>query len=150
MEINGIDKLDEMILELLEKDGRMSYSDIGECVGLSRTAVKNRISELEKNGVIKGYKAVVNHNNRAPMTFITTVETEPAAFDEVAEAMKNEKCVVTLCQISGECALHAVCVAKNTEEMRNVAKRIRNSNPKIKRFYASGVWEVMKGSVLPE
>ena len=145
-----IDKLDEEILKLLQNDGRMSYSEIGEQVGLSRTAVKNRIAELERSGVIQGYKAIINREKSPLMTFITTVETEPCAYDEVAEALKSEECVVTLCQISGECSLHAICVARNTEEMKNFAKRIRNSNPKIKRFYASSVWEVMKGSVLPE
>ena len=33
----------------------MSYSDIGEKIGLSRTAVKNRIAVLAKNGIIGGY-----------------------------------------------------------------------------------------------
>ena len=51
MYINGIDEKDNEIINLLLKDARMSYSDIGEKVGLSRTAVKNRVAVLEKNAV---------------------------------------------------------------------------------------------------
>ena len=148
MKIKGIDEIDNRIIELLSYDGRMSYSEIGERLSLSRTAVKNRITALEKSGVIKGYTVVVDsHKASGTMTYITTIETEPSAYDDVAEMLKDEECVETLCQVSGECTLHAVCVVESTDEMRAFAKRMRNHNPGLKRFYAYGVWEVMKGSV---
>ena len=84
------------------------------------------------------------------MIFITTIETDPNAFDGVASTLKNEKCVVTLCQISGDSAMHAVCMADSVEEMRAFAKRIRNTCPGLKKFHACNVWETMKGSVLSE
>ena len=76
MIFHGLDNLDNIIVNLLLEDGRMSYSDIAEKVGLSRTAVKNRIKSLEESGIIKGYKAVINPEN-APemMTFVTNIET---------------------------------------------------------------------------
>ena len=43
MNIEGLDKLDNAILETIKDNARMSYSDIGEKVGLSRVAVKNRM-----------------------------------------------------------------------------------------------------------
>jgi DNA-binding Lrp family transcriptional regulator len=148
MMIKGIDETDNKIIELLADNARMSYSEIGERLSLSRTAVKNRIDALEKSGVIKGYTVVVDpHKASGTMTYITTIETEPAAYDNVAEALKAEECVVTLCQVSGECTLHAVCVVESVDEMREFAKRMRNENQGLIRFYASGVWEVMKGSV---
>ena len=60
MQIRGIDETDNRIINLLLEDGRMSYSDIAEKVGLSRTAVKARIAALERNGIIKGYKAIID------------------------------------------------------------------------------------------
>lgn len=56
MNIEGLEKLDNAILEVIKDNARMSYSDIGEKVGLSRVAVKNRMEILEKNGIIQGYK----------------------------------------------------------------------------------------------
>ena len=40
MWIKGLDGIDNKILNLLLDNGRMSYSEIGDIVGLSRTAVK--------------------------------------------------------------------------------------------------------------
>ena len=58
--IKGIDETDNKIIELLTDNARMSYSEIGERLSISRTAVKNRIDALEKSGVIKGYTVVVD------------------------------------------------------------------------------------------
>ena len=57
MNIARIDEKDKRILELLSKDGRMTYSDIGEDVGLSRVAVAARVKVLEEKGIIRGYTA---------------------------------------------------------------------------------------------
>ncbi len=97
MEINGLDVKDNQIVALLQQNARLTCSEIGEKVGLSRTAVKNRMTALEKFGIIKGYTAIVDpHSSPEMMTFISTVETEPGAYDQVAELLKGEKCVVTL------------------------------------------------------
>ncbi|MDD7278439.1 MAG: Lrp/AsnC family transcriptional regulator [Oscillospiraceae bacterium] len=151
MHIDSLDAIDNQIINLLLDDARMGYSEIGEKVGLSRTAVKTRIASMERQGIIKGYKAIIDPQ-AAPetMIFITTIETDPNAFDGVASTLKNEKCVVTLCQISGDSAMHAVCMADSVEEMRAFAKRIRNTCPGLKKFHACNVWETMKGSVLSE
>ena len=60
MHINGIDEKDNEIIRLLQNNARMSYSDIGKTVGLSRTAVSNRVASLENAGIISGYRAVIN------------------------------------------------------------------------------------------
>ena len=84
MHIDSLDAIDNQIINLLLDDARMGYSEIGEKVGLSRTAVKTRIASMERQGIIKGYKAIIDPQ-AAPetMIFITTIETDPNAFDGV-------------------------------------------------------------------
>lgn len=55
MFLNGLDQLDQNIIQLLMKNARMSYSEIGERVGISRVAVKMRIQALEKKGIILSF-----------------------------------------------------------------------------------------------
>ena len=43
MFLEGLDALDQRIVQLLIENARMSYSDIGQAVGISRVAVKARI-----------------------------------------------------------------------------------------------------------
>ena len=47
MYLNGLDELDQKIIQLLIENARISYSDIGEKTGISRVAVKARIQALE-------------------------------------------------------------------------------------------------------
>ena len=60
MYLNGLDELDQKIVQLLIKNARLSYSDIGKEVGISRVAVKARIQALEKKGVIEEYTTIIN------------------------------------------------------------------------------------------
>lgn len=46
MFLEGLDKLDQNIVKLLIRNARMSYSQIGQEVGISRVAVKARIQSL--------------------------------------------------------------------------------------------------------
>ena len=60
MYLNGLDELDQKIVGLLIENARISYSDIGQKVGISRVAVKARIQALEQKGVIEEYTTVIN------------------------------------------------------------------------------------------
>lgn len=55
-----LDERDKQILSLLHEDGRMSYTDLGKQVGLSRVAVQARIQQLIEAGVIERFTAVIN------------------------------------------------------------------------------------------
>ena len=55
-----LDQTDIQILNLLKKNSRMQWQEIGEDVHLTGQAVKNRISKMEKAGVIEGYTVKIN------------------------------------------------------------------------------------------
>ena len=56
-----LDDINRDILDLLLEDGRMSYRELGERVGLTAPAVTERVRKLEELGVIKGYRVVVDY-----------------------------------------------------------------------------------------
>ncbi|MGY1425946.1 winged helix-turn-helix transcriptional regulator [Lysobacter sp. A289] len=53
----GIDKIDRNILRILQQEGRISFTELGERVGLSTTPCTERVRRLERDGVITGYHA---------------------------------------------------------------------------------------------
>ncbi|MEO0495586.1 MAG: Lrp/AsnC family transcriptional regulator [Actinomycetota bacterium] len=55
-----LDQIDRRILSELTSDGRMSFRELGERVGLSAPAVTERVRRLERDGVITGYAATVD------------------------------------------------------------------------------------------
>ena len=151
MIFHGLDNLDNTIVNLLLEDGRMSYSDIAEKVGLSRTAVKNRIKSLEESGIIKGYKAVINPEN-APemMTFVTNIETQAEHFEECKRIFAESEQTVTVVQTTGNCHLVAICLAPDVKTMRDFVNRIYKTVPGILSINANSVLDVVKGSIIPE
>ncbi|MEE9357074.1 Lrp/AsnC family transcriptional regulator [Candidatus Vondammii sp. HM_W22] len=55
-----IDRYDRRILELLQQDGRISNQDLAEQIGLSQSPCLRRVRALEENGLITGYRALVD------------------------------------------------------------------------------------------
>jgi Lrp/AsnC family leucine-responsive transcriptional regulator len=60
MAVESMDDLDWRLLEALQQDGRASYADLGRLVGLSPSAVTERVRRLEESGVITGYRCDVD------------------------------------------------------------------------------------------
>ena len=151
MHLNGIDEKDNEIINLLLKDARMSYSDIGESVGLSRTAIKNRITVLEKNGIIGGYRAIINPQELPEMmTFIVNIETKAERFDEAKQLFAEKNETITLIQTTGNCHLVAVCVSESVKTMRDFVNMVHKTIEGITYISAHSVLDVVKGSIIPE
>ncbi|MFC5929933.1 Lrp/AsnC family transcriptional regulator [Cryobacterium melibiosiphilum] len=55
-----MDNLDRGILDLLRRNARAGYGDIGGVVGLSASAVKRRVDKLVSDGVIRGFTIQVD------------------------------------------------------------------------------------------
>ena len=72
-----LDPFDVRILEALSGDGRMTWVELAECVGLSPTPTIRRVKVLEKAGVIAGYRAVIDEVAAgSSMTLFVTVSLE--------------------------------------------------------------------------
>lgn len=56
-----MEETDRAILSALAADGRQSFTDLAEKVGLSVSAVHQRVRRLEQRGVIRGYAARLDH-----------------------------------------------------------------------------------------
>ncbi|KRS19463.1 Lrp/AsnC family transcriptional regulator [Roseovarius indicus] len=55
-----MDRINQQILQELSRDGRISNLDLAERIGLSPSACLRRVQELERRGVIAGYRAVLD------------------------------------------------------------------------------------------
>jgi len=58
-QLRTLTRMDRHILRLLQSDGRISYAELARQVGLSTTPCKERVKRLEREGVIRGYQAVL-------------------------------------------------------------------------------------------
>lgn len=65
-----MDRIDLQLLELLQRDGRLSIAELAEQVSLSASPCARRLKRLEEEGFISGYRAVLN---RQRLELATTV-----------------------------------------------------------------------------
>ena len=57
-----LDRINEQILRVLSEDGRISNIELDDSVGLSPSACLRRVQELERSGIITGYRAVLDRS----------------------------------------------------------------------------------------
>jgi Lrp/AsnC family leucine-responsive transcriptional regulator len=77
-----LDDLNRDLLDILQHEGRISYKDLGDRIGLTAPAVAERIRKLEEAGVIKGYRAVVDYEAVGfPILSIIRLKTPVRAVD---------------------------------------------------------------------
>ncbi|WP_268624298.1 Lrp/AsnC family transcriptional regulator [Paenibacillus alvei] len=98
---NGFDDIDQKIMQLLQRNARMSISQISKEVSMSQPSVKERMIKLEEKNIISGYKAEFNlrNLNRGTTTFIL-LKTERC--QEVVDFCEHAREVTDLYRISGE------------------------------------------------
>ena len=58
----SLDEVDETILTMLKEDARVSLAQISREIGLSSPSIKDRIDKLETQGVILGYRPVLDYS----------------------------------------------------------------------------------------
>ena len=92
MYLDGLDALDQKIIQLLIENARISYSDIGEKTGISRVAVKARIQALEKKGVIEEYTTIINPQKiNGAVSCYFEIETKPGHLPQVTDILYKYK-----------------------------------------------------------
>ena len=96
--LGPVDALDRQIIAALRANGRATYADLGRKVGLSASAVHERVGKLEATGVIVGYHAVVDPSavGLGVTALVSIHPTDTADDDEVAvslgELIEVESC----------------------------------------------------------
>ena len=121
MFLDGLDQLDQQILQLLIRNARMSYSEIGQQVGISRVAVKMRVQALEKKGIIEEYTTIVNPQKiSGAVSCYFEIETTPESLMEVARRLKENETVTQIYRVTGKSKLHVHGVASSNEEMERL------------------------------
>lgn len=85
-----LDRIDRKILDVLQRDGRVSITDLAQQVGLSATPCADRVRRLERGGVITGYHARVSPQAVGRNLLVFLEIKLSAKSDDVFEKIKTE------------------------------------------------------------
>ncbi len=98
-----LDHVDRHIVVLLQADGKLSFQDLGEAVGLSAAAAFQRVRRLEERGVITGYHAHVAPSavGRERLAFVRLRLGRGAALHRLVQEWKASPDVLECHRVSG-------------------------------------------------
>ena len=88
--MHEFDRVDRKILDILQRNGRISITELAAEVGLSATPCAERVRRLERNGVITGYHAHVAPQALGKKLLVFLEIKLSAKSDEVFEKIKKE------------------------------------------------------------
>lgn len=132
MYLDGLDVLDQKIVQLLVENARISYSDIGEKTGISRVAVKARIQALEQKGIIEEYTTVINPQRiSGAVSCYFEIETTPDSLSKVTDILHAQDIVTQIYRVTGKDKLHVHAVASSSEEMENFLHTVIDTLPGV-------------------
>ena len=79
----AIDDIDLRILDMLQRNGKLSQAKIAGAVGLTTPSVNERIKKMERHGMIKGFVALLDHEKMGlPITAYIDVSLEHPRFEK--------------------------------------------------------------------
>lgn len=121
-----LDDVDWQLLELLQEDGRLSFSELGRRVSLSGSAVTERVRRLEERGVITGYAARVDTSKLGlPIEALVRARVRSLDTPRFRTAVLPLPQVVAADHITGdECwILRVLC--RNTAELEALVEKVQ-------------------------
>lgn len=129
-----LDDVDRSILYLLQKDARNTTAqEIADKAGVSASTVRNRIDQLEADGIIKGYHPEIDYeaaNLPLQLTFIVTVP--PKEIETHSEKIRSIQGVIDVREmLTGRRNLHVDVVGTSTGDITRITDAIHDAGVEI-------------------
>ncbi|MBI4980585.1 Lrp/AsnC family transcriptional regulator [Candidatus Woesearchaeota archaeon] len=124
-----LDESDKRILSQIKANSRLPYETIGRKVRLSRNAVKYRIKNLEKSGVIAGYKTMIDFKHFDRLTYKIFIKYDNSKISQEKQLLlylKNVPAILATTKLLGKWNLDIEIEPKNAKELQRFMIDLRN------------------------
>ena len=116
-----MDEKDEKILDILKKNGRKSYTDIADELGVSEGTVRNRVEKMQSSGVIENFTVNVEDVSNVEAFVSVEVSTEK----EFPLIIKEFPLNLDVYEVAGDVDIIAKVSRKTTKQVNEVVDEIR-------------------------
>ncbi len=139
-----MDKTDELILDLLKGNARMTFQELGDAIGMSRVAAKKRVKKLEDEGIIRGYNTCIYRDE--DITLFIDLVTLPDKFEEVLQYVSTRTAYIRqIFTITKAYHIHIVAVSDNVQNLNYLIRMIRKKcGSSLTEIHCHTVKEVIK------
>ena len=123
-----LDDRDRDIIDALRQDARATYADIGQRVGLSASAVHDRVRKLEQQGVILAYRAVVDPEAVGFMVtaLVAATPLDPRQPDDLPDRLADFSEVEDCYSVAGEANYVLKVRVRTTGDLEELIRRLRD------------------------
>ncbi len=119
-----IEEIDRKILNVLNRDARMSFRRIAKELKISPTTLYTQIKKLEKSGVLKGYIPLIDTESVGyNLTAIISLRVKQEKDIEVQKAIAKFPQVGAVYEVTGDWDLILVCYFKGRDDLTNFLKK---------------------------
>lgn len=120
-----LDKTDVKILKTLLSDARLSSRQIAKQCGVSIGTVLSRVKKMEKEGIIKGYSALLDQEKLGyELTVVSEITVSKGRLLEMENAIARLPNVCCVYDVTGLTDAIIVAKFKNREELSKFTKRL--------------------------
>lgn len=121
-----MDEKSRKIVALLEEDDRISYAAIGRRVGLAASSVHDRIRKLERSGVIRGYRADLDHAAVGlPILAFVSLALQPSSPTDIPQRIAEFSLVESCYSVAGDNSYVLVVRAPDTQALEELLDALR-------------------------
>lgn len=122
-----MEHIDRAIVAALASDGRLSFTDLAERVGLSVSAVHQRVRRLEQRGVIKGYGARLDHDaiGLRMTAFVAIRPIDPSQPDDAPERLSHLSEIEACYSVAGDDFYLLIVRVAGPSELERLLQQIR-------------------------
>jgi Lrp/AsnC family leucine-responsive transcriptional regulator len=124
-----IDPIDARILDILQRDAKISQARIAETVGLTTPSVNERIKKLEARGILRGYMAEVDPAKvgLGVLAFMWVTQAPGSIADDITDAFAEIPEVEACHRIAGEGDYLLKVRAGDTADLERVVRRVQTT-----------------------
>jgi len=125
-----LDKLDLDIIRELQENARISTAELGRKIGLSTSATSERIAKLEREGIIKGYSAIIDAEKLGQdISAFILVPVGSIPIDTMAEDIAAIPQVQECHKVTGNACFMVKVRAGSMAELERVIDAINHAAP---------------------
>lgn len=149
-----LDRIDARLLDLVQRNNRLSSEELGAKVGLSASGVQRRLKRLRSEGVIQGDVSIISPKAIGRNLSVLVLISFERGRTEIVDRFKRAICkmpeVMSGFYVTGQADFVLLATADDMEEYEHFTRRLVQENPDIKRFETMVVLDRVKaGFTLP-
>ncbi len=121
-----LDETDIQIIEILQENCKLNFTQIGNELGIPESTIRYRIERLEKRRIINGYVALINPRKVGlTITAIMMIKINPQMIKEISPKLASFKELRHLFRSTGQYDMISVVNARDIGHLNDVMGEIK-------------------------